>query len=498
MGKIGFKKEAAADVPTPEVDKVRLFVDEADGFPAVKDETDKVTSFKPSLAEIKIGNEYLSPTGVAAKDTAAWQGATDALASKGGGDLLLGGGATQFLIDGSLGMSACLVNHDLVRVIGCGRDITSVKRADGTNKDFYTGDRYGAGGVNGGIQKAGLEGMTIDGNLANNAGGGSYGIKADGPDPRFRDLDIRNFKRPLWSTLSRSVAYPADTEDALVEGLRIHGHTEEGFRWDGPHDSQGHDIWVWSDTGINFIVNVVSIWRGVHSFGVAENLRVEANGGGSKFHSCTLEGAGTGTGGSGKKLVILASYVYFEGEIFAAGGGDSLKGVQIGDSTHTLAYTLLDIRTRGLTNGILWFENAVNDKGRFRIHSQESSGFVINGTFNPVNNNDFRQVVCVNGMSLAASGVTSLQTVNSAATLSLPQQTQDQTVRVFGTATVTSINILPARSRVTLISGDNPGVAYTDGGNLKLAGNFATANFNDSITLVSDGTNWVEAGRSHN
>jgi hypothetical protein len=42
------------------------------------------------------------------------------------------------------------------------------------------------------------------------------------------------------------------------------------------------------------------------------------------------------------------------------------------------------------------------------------------------------------------------------------------------------------------------GVTFTDGGNLKLAGNFAPADGNSTLTVMYDGTNWIELGRSVN
>jgi hypothetical protein len=40
-------------------------------------------------------------------------------------------------------------------------------------------------------------------------------------------------------------------------------------------------------------------------------------------------------------------------------------------------------------------------------------------------------------------------------------------------------------------------LTFTDGSNLKLAGNFGTS-ADDTITLVCDGTNWYEVTRSAN
>lgn len=66
---------------------------------------------------------------------------------------------------------------------------------------------------------------------------------------------------------------------------------------------------------------------------------------------------------------------------------------------------------------------------------------------------------------------------------------------VSGTTTITSMTTGPAGRMVTLVF---QGVlTFTDGGNLKLNGDFVTT-ADDSITLISDGTNWIEIARSAN
>lgn len=85
-----------------------------------------------------------------------------------------------------------------------------------------------------------------------------------------------------------------------------------------------------------------------------------------------------------------------------------------------------------------------------------------------------------------------MPTVASAATVTLPG---DAVVTISGTTTITSITASWAGRRVTLIF--SGALTLTDGSNLKLAGNFVTT-ADDAITLVCDGTNWVETARSVN
>ena len=68
---------------------------------------------------------------------------------------------------------------------------------------------------------------------------------------------------------------------------------------------------------------------------------------------------------------------------------------------------------------------------------------------------------------------------------------------VTGTTTVTSITAAeyPVGQPLTLIF--SGALTFTDGSNLKLAGNLVTT-ADDTITLISDGTNFYEVGRAVN
>lgn len=78
--------------------------------------------------------------------------------------------------------------------------------------------------------------------------------------------------------------------------------------------------------------------------------------------------------------------------------------------------------------------------------------------------------------------------------LSLPNGS-DEYFRVSGTTAITNIAARRPKRRVTLIF---TGTAQlTDGSNLKLNGDF-TGGADRSISLVCDGTNWIELARSIN
>ncbi|MEY4427954.1 MAG: hypothetical protein RLZZ182_643, partial [Pseudomonadota bacterium] len=85
------------------------------------------------------------------------------------------------------------------------------------------------------------------------------------------------------------------------------------------------------------------------------------------------------------------------------------------------------------------------------------------------------------------------RTLASAATLTLPPG--GEYFYITGTTGITSITVSFPERRVTLQFDD--ALTVTDGSNLRLAGNFSTT-FMDTITLICDGTNWIECSRSVN
>lgn len=84
--------------------------------------------------------------------------------------------------------------------------------------------------------------------------------------------------------------------------------------------------------------------------------------------------------------------------------------------------------------------------------------------------------------------------VASAAALPLPT---GSVFHVTGTTTITSITSTNFQSGVTITLIFDGILTVTDGGNLKLAGNFVTT-ADDTLTLAYDGTNWYEVCRSVN
>lgn len=93
----------------------------------------------------------------------------------------------------------------------------------------------------------------------------------------------------------------------------------------------------------------------------------------------------------------------------------------------------------------------------------------------------------------SGSGAPNRQGLASAATLTLSPAIDF--FQITGSTTITSINATYPGHQVKLIFTSSAQV--TDGSNLVLAGNF-TGSSNRTLSLLCDGTNWVETGRSTN
>lgn len=124
------------------------------------------------------------------------------------------------------------------------------------------------------------------------------------------------------------------------------------------------------------------------------------------------------------------------------------------------------------------------------------------GAFEMVNNR-FRSNLLSGSFLAAATGLNQVirgnatspesVTVASAATITLP--TDKEFVTIGGNTNITSVVASWPGRTVTLLFTGTP--TFTDGSNLKLAGNLV-ATADDTISLVCDGTNWYETARSVN
>jgi hypothetical protein len=170
--------------------------------------------------------------------------------------------------------------------------------------------------------------------------------------------------------------------------------------------------------------------------------------------------------------------------IYLQSGGVSFSvdGNRINDSNAKMQYGIysptIDQPTQAVTNNIVL--NATDYGARFKNSTDAMSAYagnIFTGTTGPVLNDP------------------ACPSVASASAIVLPQG-DARNVKITGTTTITSIAAAghSGAEKTLIFTG---ACQVTDGGNLKMAGNFTSA-ANATLRIACDGTDWFEAGRSTN
>lgn len=298
-------------------------------------------------------------------------------------------------------------------------------------------------------------------------------------------------------TADNITGYNASNEDISVIGNVTKGGLNNGIHVGGTrisvignstYGAAKHGIAVWPDSGAGDDITVSNnraygsglcgFWLlncndGIFSNNLARNNTED----GALIDNCTdIEIVGNtlrGNGGDGIRMRNACAWLTMSGNGSRSNGGD---GIDLADSTFC---TL---------NG-----NTI----------RSNTGWGINRSAGEANNNISAGIVRSNTAGqLAQFAVTTRvekvdtgesRTIASAATLSILPC--GDYFYVTGTSNITSIPASFPDRRITLQFDD--ALTVVDGSNLRLAGNFVTT-FMDTLTLVSDGTNWIECSRSPN
>lgn len=150
----------------------------------------------------------------------------------------------------------------------------------------------------------------------------------------------------------------------------------------------------------------------------------------------------------------------------------------------------LDVSDDDITNAIRLGTNTILASGSFPIDLVNTSATTLT-IRNSDNTAGATASLAVDGSIFHAPSAN----VASAATTAL---TTGNVFHITGTTDITTLNTCDATNngRVVFLVFDGV-LTFTDGGALKLAGNFVTT-ADDTITLACDGTNWYELDRSVN
>lgn len=133
-------------------------------------------------------------------------------------------------------------------------------------------------------------------------------------------------------------------------------------------------------------------------------------------------------------------------------------------------------------------------------HAYSGAGTTDNNT---IAGNSFRSQQTRSGVSVISVGSNSVWSGNNLGAMTMPTITAAATIyplpyvdtmKITGSATITNITASSCGRRITFIFPDATPGQITDGGNIKLAGNYTPAQY-ATLTLTCDGTDWYETSR---
>jgi len=182
-----------------------------------------------------------------ADDTAALQNAVDAAAAAGG----------IVFIPAGVYLTRGLRLHSKVHLRGAGGDATTLRLHPGANGAILESADFGqltGTGDTGGISYFSVRDLTLDGNKAENPGGG-FGLRIYGYGYELSEVIIFNCRQDgLYSEWSGSAGlpYPSHQMEARLTAVRSHDNEGDGFNFNGPHDSMFVNCLSFENQGIGF------------------------------------------------------------------------------------------------------------------------------------------------------------------------------------------------------------------------------------------------------
>jgi hypothetical protein len=292
-------------------------------------------------------------------------------------------------------------------------------------------------------------------------------------------------------------AYTAQHDNLTFSGNNCYGGGNNGLHVGGSrltvtgnniYGASKHGIVVRPNTGVCNACTVTgngSYGNGLSGywFDSCVNLTVTGNtsqgnvGHGFTTDSCTFAAFAGNIGKdntqSGYKNETASSFMTFGTNVMT---GNAVSGMIFNNVTDSV---------------IMGNNSSLNTGWGIRGGGTEARNMVVN---NLVTGNTLGQIEAMNVFTRIQGNRTGLtRTIVSNATLTLP--VDGEYFFVTGTTNITSITPSWPDRRVTMQFSDP--LTVVEGNNLRMAGDFITT-FTDTITLISDGANWIETSRSNN
>lgn len=286
---------------------------------------------------------------------------------------------------------------------GAGINTTIIKLANSANKDVFATPNFdamiAARPANGYFDEASVvhdvtfEGLTIDGNKANN-GTGRYGLAKIAYGWQMKDIMVENCKSDgiytEWGTVAGCPGTPSPTMRCMEDywyTVYIHHCDGRGLTMRGPHDSNFVNLMVWGCVGNSCAFEASGTAysggcqvQGYHCFAQINSgttaTYCTAN---ATFVNVAIEG-GLGSGGIGLHITGSARVRVIGGSIFANDTGVKIDG--------GVGYSMIDCEFHSNTYGIKLFGVQCKVSGFF--HDNISTDIVMGDTGVACGYNDVR------------------------------------------------------------------------------------------------------------
>lgn len=224
----------------------------------------------------------------------------------------------------------------------------------------------------------------------------------------------------------------------------------------------------------------------IHSHNQSTTERLDLYHDGTRAQIQTPSSGGVRIGVSGgASLTINATSNSAGVPFYAANGSTASPSYVFTSDTGTGMY---NITGTGVGFSVIGSPKFVYNSGQFALSSAAQLGFSSAADPGSAGLDTFAKRAAAGVWSF---GATTTPNVASATTIAATSNL----FHVTGTTNVTNMTVLGANTCVSIIF--DGVLTFTDGNNLKLAGNFVTT-ADDTIQLCSDGTNWYEIARAVN
>ncbi len=376
---------------------------------------------------------------------------TSAIAAARSAAIAAGGGTVYYPAGTYISQNQTLSSN--VNDVGAGAGVTAIKLKNGANTDLFSAQTGSISlsatfnaGIVGTLSNFSIQGITLDGNKANQSSGTSYPLRFYGYGFLLRDVEILNgYSGGILMDWNGNLGASMEAD---CENVRVHDCNGIGWQMGGPHDSRFINVLVY--TCGSHCIHIAPNAQGMlftqgHPYNppnVANtvNWLIEADG--CQFIDCL------GDGSYGVNIAMIAGHCSWQGGLIIGQTGNQTTaiGMQLGQLAGNTPFPGQIRQAAGVTtsyaadnciiNTMIWYQLAgslsmQNETNNTIIATcKQVSGSAIIGPNSPLINSTDNYMIHIEGLtadgSVAKGG--GMQVSGSANPLFLVKDTTNNTI----------------------------------------------------------------------